>query len=176
MRHALALMLALLAAPAAAQDLAAQYEDAVETFGSAVPDGREAGARVGDAIAGWEGDWIDAGVLANGAPLPLDIIPTACERNPERLERAGDWSFTLTRASAEASFAVRYDYAGFRSFQRSADPEAVAAYLRLPAEMMAEQLGRPTAWQGMAQVAQPSPDILVITAERQPPMILARCP
>ncbi len=180
MRPLLAALL-LLAAPAAAQDLPAQFGAAVGAF--ALPDESNdyeaAAAHIAELLPSLGGDWVAGHILFPGTDeLDPELVAVACARLVLRLEPTSPHGFALSwvRDGAPTGLVVRHDYLGFRSFQRSADETAVRAYLGLPEDMMNMNVFTSPAWRGEVQLYHPSPDILVLQPTGTGAEILVRCP
>ncbi len=180
MRPLLAALL-LLAAPAAAQDLSAQFGSAAATF--AFPnesnDYEAAAAHVAAILPTLEGDWFAGHVLlAGSAPLDPDLVAETCATLVLRLEQTSDHGFAITwvRDGDPSGLTVRHDYLGFRSFQRSAHENEIRDYLHLPEDMLNMNVFTSPAWRGEVALYHPSPDILVLQATGTASEILVRCP
>lgn len=164
----------------ATQDVAAQFGTALAAFGQPIVgrDVERAAALISREMESLAGAWVEARSPTAGGPLSEEMLPLLCGRWAERLERNGPHGFTLTRlADGEpTTLVVRYDYRGFRTFQRSADERSLREFLRLGDDVFDEVLFSNALYFGEVEVFHPSPDVLVIQPTAQPPSIYVRCP
>lgn len=183
---ALALLAATLAAPAAAQDLAADYAAAARAFalpgvaslsnGDVLDD--DAARALVPALAG---TWAALFALAPepGSFDPAELAQACAGPAAATIEPLGPRSFGLRRSRADtgASLVLRHEWVVANTFQRSVAEEEYLAFMGIadleaaPPVMMAAPGVR-----GDVLVFHPSPDILVMQAPRGVVEIFGRCP
>lgn len=178
-----ALLLGLLAPPATAQDLAAQYAAAQGLFAASGinQDPGAAAEAMAALLPSLEGRWAEATVIAAGeADLPTDPMRIHCERGGRHLVQTSPHGFELRLAyGREGGVLVqRFDYAGYNTFLSSLDENAYLDRLGFGPDT---DLDPPisivlSAAPGFVELFHPSPDVLVLLGERQPPQIWLRCP
>jgi hypothetical protein len=179
-----ALLLAFLAAPAAAQDLAQQYAAAHGTFllSSEGWDSDAAAQTMAALLPTLEGRWAEATVLSNGGPdLPAETMPSHCERNGRDLARTSPYGFEMRGAYGDEGGVLveRFDYAGHNTFLASVDQAALLDRLGFGAD--SDRPPPSSVWfagaaPGFVALFHPSPDVIVLQGERRPAQIWLRCP
>jgi hypothetical protein len=177
----LALVLALIAAPAAAQDPAAEYDAAVRAFVLPGQEGGDVMAEDDAVIAllpGLEGDWAPASVLAAGGSLDPALVAEVCGEAPLALARTAPRSFEMRRPYGEAgaTLATRYDYLQGNTFQRSVPEADLLAYMGFPEGVDVP----PAVFAGMGRgevlLFHPSSGLLVVHPVGGRAEVYARCP
>jgi hypothetical protein len=181
-RWIVAVLMALAATtgPAAAQsDVIGQYQAAQQLFvgeaGSASDYLTKYPKKIFDGIAGI---WVDVGVLQPSAG-GLDVVRQACAKVGMHVRRQDDYTILAVRGEGtERQVDTSYRSLGGNLFSQSTDATQFLRFLGLdktnPGNGMRENALLGT--NGLATIARPSPDILVIQLNYRPPQILGRCP
>jgi hypothetical protein len=187
MRLSLGLALSLLAAPAVAQDPAAQFADATRAF--ILPGTPSLGltdllsdTAVIATLPSLEGTWGPAYMLfPEPDSFEAERFAQACERTGMELEQTARRSFVITKIQERDGVSyplhVRHAWISGNAFDRSVDEaELIAHYdLEAPGEPpMRVMSGRNL--RGEVAMFHPSPDILVFVAPGELTEILVRCP
>ena len=185
-RYAL-LALLLTAAPAVAQDLAAQYAAAARAFTlPGAPSLSMGDLLEEDAVEALlptvEGNWTPALTLfPDPANVDPELLAESCERIPSTLVQTAPHSFELRRSSERdgtaITMAIRHDWIVGNTFDRGVEEKEVSAFLgfdRLD-DLSTGMMTLP-GLRGQVVLFQPSPDILVFVSPGGPPEIFARCP
>ena len=174
----------LLSAPACAQDLEDDYVAVARAFfiGEGETGARFAAKVVSADLETLEGTWLDATHLFEPDDgIDAGYLAEACGSDTVRLtiQQTSPLGFATTSIHPVTSrpLAVRYQYLGFRSFQRVTDDKELREFIGLPEDsgVMADLYASPF-WSGTVELFHPAPDILVLQPTAAAPEIWFRCP
>lgn len=167
-----------ISAPALAQaDLRSQFEAANQTFTAGATNVDEYAQDTRKRLLeGLDGTWFPIWTLGPGA-TPEDYA-AACERAPIKVAARDQFSFTVDQAFDGGNMVTILSARGGNAFGSYTDAASVAKRFGLDtanasATALASVLN---GFNGIATVARPSPDILVIQTNYSVPQIYARCP
>ncbi len=187
LRAAAALLIAVLAAPAAAADstIADQARTAYTMFAGGLSQEDFLSARYGKSLfAGIAGNWVRlngpegaSGIETYGADTEKFCTTGAALT----LASPGPLTLGLKTNLKGGNFSQQYTLIAGSTFAEYTDPSAYLDAVGLGPEKTGDQADQQRAVllslaNGLVQIYRPSADILVLTRDRGYPIVLARCP